>query len=297
MHANSAFNVQCLFVNHPVIDSIRHSLHAGLVQFSNFNGRYSNTSLIVTLDDKTKYFLKFSNTEKSPASGMNWLAISSAKREVAAYEIAKILKIEQFFPFVIGLRINGCEVAAVKILENYRNLYNDDLSAEANVANARKNLEPFRISGDILKWSIFDWICLNCDRHAQNMMYQIDSVQTNIKLIDHGSTFAGPDFSPHLDKYSFIPYYLRYFAPQANVRKLSIMDTRFFMTTVPIRLDDAIKMWIEEIDVSKITETLKFYGVNPSTCLEQLRKIKTRIARLSVSDAMNSLWIGDSTVF
>jgi hypothetical protein len=167
-------------------------------------GKHSKGSMLAR-DEYTgeTWLLKPGSGGQTPAAGAQQDPSTQSRREAAFYQMADAWHLGQFYPRADLLIVGGREYAALHLLPwSYKGM--DKLKAD-DVGAARAVLMPYLKQGILHRWGVLDFVLGNPDRHAGNLMVRDDDV----KLIDHGSAFAGTAFDPANDKYSFTPYYLR----------------------------------------------------------------------------------------
>lgn len=234
------------------------------------------------------WLLKPGSGGQSPAAGVREEGASQSRREAAFWHVAEAWGLGDYVPRAELLQLHTpqgvSEVAAIELLGwSYKTLdkvKNEDPSA------ARAAVEPYVKEGLAHRWAVLDYVLGQTDRHAGNIMVHDGDAQ----LIDHGAAFAGPDFSPARDKKSFIPYYLRAWAPG----KWSVMDagTRLkYMPRLPEEKAQELRSWIESLDVSDLDKILGRYGINPQPAKARLARLKMAVREMPADVAVNRAWV------
>ncbi len=269
------------------VDDVNHAIQEKKVKPIALTGKHSGGMLLAEGKDHT-YLLKPGSGGVSPAKGVAEEIASQSRREAAFYHLAALWELEEAVPQTELITIGGREYAAIHMLPlDWKNLSKIAKKDRNRVLNA---LNRYREAGDLHQWAVLDFVAGNPDRHGQNEMI---SPKNEIKLIDHGSAFAGAHFDPPNDKKSFIPYYLRAwteggkFAAQGPERKL------LSMPTLNHARDRELRKWVLELDVSRTREVLVRYGIDPEPTLSRLAAVKSIRGRMA--EGINRFWSGVSS--
>jgi hypothetical protein len=222
----------------------------------------------------------------SPAAGESEQPAPHARREAAFYAIAKSWGIYDI-PETHLLKLDHKEYACIKMLPS--DWIGVSRARTQDKTIPRKILKPYLDTGVIYKWATLDYVLGQSDRHGNNLM---TGAEGKIALIDHGTTFAGPSFNPAHDQYSFVPYYLRVWGPEKGWSKLSPEERFKTLPRLPEKLDDELADWINTLNEHDLSAICFAYGINPTSCLERLHKLKSTIpVRNSACLALNALWV------
>ena len=253
-----------------------------------FGGKHSSGMLIATDDDGAQYLVKPGSGKQSPAKGAREEPSSQSRREVAFWRLALSLGLGAYLPRAELLSIDNKETAVFSMLSLEWQGLHRLTSKDPNAAHSilRKYLD----SGALHKWAVLDWVAGNPDRHGNNLMVG-PAPERRVALIDHGSAFAGPSFDPPNDRNSFVPYYLRLWAPQ-KWSILSPEDKAKVMPRLTVGMDDEFRAWVESIDPDKLAKVLHTVGIDTTACLERLSKLNEAVAGSeNASEAVNLLWV------
>ncbi len=224
--------------------------------------------------------------DPGPGAGVKEEIASQGRREAAFYHIAKAWGMADFFPAAEFLIMDGHDWAVLKMLPwDYKNLEKVRKEYPMKVHEA---LEQYRLRGVLHRWSVIDYVLGNSDRHAANLMLNPNG---NIKLIDHGSAFAGPGFSPGKDENSFVPFYLRYLAGD-SFYEMDPEDRLETMPHLPEGHDRVFAQWVHELDVGTLTYLLQKFGINDAPSVDRLNKVLALNVKESLSGQLNQLWLG-----
>ncbi len=224
--------------------------------------------------------------DPGPAAGVRETLASQSQREAAFWAVAQLWGIGDDFPRCDLLVIDGKQYACMDLLGwEYKPL---EKLRDKDPAEPARDLEPYRQKGALHRWAVVDFVLGNPDRHAQNIMA---NKKGEVKLIDHGSAFAGFGFDPSFDKNSFVPYYLRYGAPaKLNFNALSTKDKLRYMVTVSDETRQNLGAWATGLHAEQLEALLPRYGIDPRAAVERLEKVRAGISSVDVT--INRLWAG-----
>lgn len=272
-----------------VAASVQKAVDAQLLEPIKLVGKHSQGMMLAKdPDGGGTWLLKPGYGNNSPAAGVNESGASQSQREAAFSAVMKLWGLENSAPIAYLLLIDGRQYAVAKLLGwEYKNL---DKRRKLDQNLPSRVLDPYRHTGQLHKWAVLDYVLGNPDRHAQNMM--VNGVG-DVKLIDHGSAFAGNAFDPSFDKRSFIPFYLRYKAPSsANFSAIGKEDKLRYMEKAPESARAHLKTWLDRLDPEALEVVLPRYGIDPSPEVNRLKKVKNLAATIPVDEAINGLWAG-----
>jgi hypothetical protein len=263
---------------------VEYALKEGDYEHVTLGGRHSAGSMLMH-GEKETWLLKPGSGPQSPAAGARQDNSSQSAREVAFWHVAEAWGIGDSFPRADLLIINGqYPVAAIHMLSyTWKNALKVDVKEPARLLSA---LNHYREHGIIHQWAVIDFILGNPDRHGQNLMVSEDD---SIKLIDHGSAFAGTEFDPAHDQNSFVPFYLRAWVPQKKFNKMPASEKLRVMPTVNVHVRETLKAWVDGLDGSQLADILAKYGIDSSACLARLNRVKALAA--DIDEAINRLWV------
>lgn len=248
-------------------------------------GKHSAGSMLARDNEKATTWLLKPGVGGSPAAGVDEEPAPQATREAAFYAIAKAWGLGNDIPRTELMIIDGAQYAAIELLPwNYRNL---DKLDKQSVGQARKILEPYRISGQLYKWAILDYVLGNADSHLQNTLA---SPEGKVYLIDHGSAFAGLEFDPAVDKNSFVPGYLRAWAPKA-FHRLPIAEKLKYLPSVPEDAERHLRAFLGALDAKVLEGLLGQYSISTEATLLRLAKLKFVASSMPVWQAIQKLWV------
>jgi hypothetical protein len=269
-----------------VATALQRAQSSGTIKSVKLGGKHSKgTAIAVDPKTKKRWLLKPGSGQLSPARGVRQERASQSRREVAFYKVAELAGIAEAFPEAYLMKVDGNEVAVMELLDtDYQSL---DKAKRKLGVDPRPLFEPHRKDGTLYRWAALDWIFGNADRHANNIMVK----DKKIKLIDHGTTFAGPDFNPSLDlKKSFIPYYLRAWS-HFNFTTLEPRDRAAQMPTMDHQRVHEFGHWVEDLSGDKLRQVMELYGINPEPSLMRLRDLKSAKPELR-AQRLIGLWAG-----
>jgi len=228
------------------------------------------------------YILKPGSGKQNPIIGESETGATQSQREAAFYSFACALDLGQFVPECHLILCGEKEYACIKFLPfNYKNL--NDLKQQD--PNLPKRLFSLYNDGTLHKWAVLDYISGNPDRHYGNVMASGDS----IRLIDHGSAFAGLDFDPAKDGMSFVPCYLRPGVPGFN--KLSVDEKLRKMPRLSAENEKKFRHWLLSLSSQTLGQILGGYGIDPSPELIRLEKLQAATNYQTADLAVLSAWV------
>ncbi len=248
-------------------------------------GKHSSGSILARdPESQVSYLLKPGSGPQSPALGAREEEASQAKREAAAWAAAQICGVAQFLSEAHLVLLDDKEFAAMKLLpwsfKSALRLQQDDPNAP------RRLFGIYLPDGTLHRLAAFDYIIGQTDRHAGNIMTR----GADIKLIDHGAAFAGPDFNPALDQMSFVPFYLRALAP-ANFGDLPPGDKLKALPRIGASAESNLRKWLGSIDTAKLISALQGFGVDPDPSISRLRSLQAACGHTPADLAVNGAWV------
>lgn len=252
----------------------------------NLSGKHSKGSLLAHNNENgDTWLLKPDGNSPGSAEGVEEEKAPSSSREAAFYHVAKEVELYEYYPRCELLIIDGQHVAAMKLLPwTFKTM---DHFKKEDSSLVRKTLQPYLSDGTLHKWAALDLILGNADSHSNNVMMNEEG---RVRLIDHGSAFAGPDFDPANDSKSFIPGYLRAWAPD-NFKELSYKERNRYMPRVAEGVAKKLSSWLNGIHAETIAAIVYRYGIDPQPSLDRLAKLKGLVLKMPVDRALNQLWL------
>lgn len=249
-------------------------------------GKHSAGTLLAHDEESgVSYLLKPGSGGQSPAAGVQEEGASQSEREVAFWHVADQWHLGDTVPRADLVSVDGKLYAAIQMLSyDYKNL---DKRKKEDPNIAPRTFSKYLKDGLIHRWAILDFVLGNPDRHANNIMV---NEAGNAMLIDHGSAAAGVDFDPANDQNSFVPYYLRAWAP--DWQNAWTTDQKLAkLPRVHVDVARAIKTWLDEVDEHQLAATLESYQIDPQPMVMRLQKLKAMSAEMPVDEAINKLWV------
>ena len=262
---------------------------AGTYKAVNLGGKHSSNSAILK-DPETgnRYLLKPASGGVGPAAGIKEETASQARRESAYSHIAEtVFGMGNFVQDAELVVLDGKEWAAIAMLSlDWKNL---DKVKKKDPQRIARVLNEYRQRGLLHRWAVLDWVLGNADRHAGNLMVSPDD---HMKLIDHGSAFAGPDFDPGNDKSTFVPFYLRWTVSTGGFNKMAPEEQLSHMPVLNESADQELRQWIHHLDPKKLTSMLQHFGMRVDACLARLELVQSLVEdEQAVAPRVNSLWL------
>ena len=252
------------------------------------NGKHSKGSMLA-FDKKSNsaWLLKSGTGGAGGAAGASQDPSDPNSREAAWYHIAKQWGLWESYPRAELIIIDGKTYAALALLAStFQTLDKKDKEAPGT---SRKILAPYLHDGTLHRWAIMDYVCGNPDRHGQNVMADKDDT---VKLIDHGSAFAGPAFDPANDKNSFVPYYLRAWAPQgSSYNQLTTEEKLRWLPRVSETVARGLNRWVTDLSAPVLSALCSRYGIDGQYDIARLTKLKVACEAKPADLAVNTLWV------
>lgn len=252
----------------PVAEGLKRAFSRGHVKNVFLGGKHSAGSMIARdPEGGDRWLLKPGSGGQSPARGVNEEVASQARREAGFWHIACLLGMSNDLPRAEVVNMDGHDWAALSFLgEGWKN-FDDVRRAQPGVA--AEALERLRRHGHLHRWAVLDWITGNVDRHGANLMLGPGG---SVKLIDHGSAFAGPSFDPAHDPDSFIPFYLRYTVPRWS--KVPTEEKPDAMAAIRPQQDADLREWVMGIDADAVAHVCRRDGLNPDPVVARLKHLQ-----------------------
>jgi hypothetical protein len=267
--------------------ALRSAIDGRKVEIVDLGGRHSQGTMLVDTQNHGQWLLKPGHGS-SPSAGAEEDPSSQSQREAGFWHVARRWGMADDIPRTELMAVDGQQYAAIEMLDaRWKNLGRVDVKDHGRVVRA---LEKYRPEGILHRWAVLDFVAGNPDRHAQNLML---GPEDRVKLIDHGTAFAGAGFDPAGDQKSFIPFYLRYQAdprtwaassPQAKVKRMPVIPSQ--------EVREALSHWIMALDPMVLQHQLQHFGINPGPSLERLSQIQGLIKSdfHQPDRALNRLW-------
>lgn len=269
-----------------VAQAVQRAFQAGEVHHVKLGGKHSAGTLLAK-DPKTlvTWLLKPGSGNQSSAAGAADDPISQSRREAAWYQIAVLWGIDKWYPQTELLQIDGHEYAAMKfLLGSYKPL---EQRMEKDPNSIRQIMQPLLQDGTLHQLSLLDLVTGNPDSHRGNCLVDEDG---QVKLIDHGSAFAGTEFDPANDKNSFVPAYLRAWSPE-NFNNLPVDKKYASLPRVSTQTEEKLLVWAGHLDESALVHILTRYGIEAGPTLNRLARFKAGLTTTRVDEVVNRMWV------
>jgi 8-oxo-dGTP pyrophosphatase MutT (NUDIX family) len=269
-----------------VAEALKRAFADGFVFPVKLGGKHSAGSLLAhdSAHGKT-WLLKPGSGGQSPAAGAAQDPSTQSAREAAWYHIAQSWDLSAWFPRAELVLIDGRQYAALELLPwSFKTI---EKRKTADPALPRRVLQRFLADGTLHKWAILDYVLGNPDRHGQNVMVDDDG---SVKLIDHGSAFAGNAFDPAHDQDSFIPFYLRAWAPD-KFADLTPTQKLARLPRVSAQVAAELRGWLFGLRKANLAVIATRFGVDVAPELARLARLRALAVDLPVDEAINRLWV------
>jgi hypothetical protein len=249
-------------------------------------GHFTHQSFVVGYDPENSWLVKV-DVPNRPA--VESLSGSQVAKEAAFYEVAKdIFGLENYTPKAVYGKLlteNKQEVPAVAI-----KMYPEQFKPASEVYSQDKHkllrtLAPMLESGYIHKLAGVLYILGEADAHGQNILTD----GKTIKLIDHGSAFAGMDFNPKEDENIFIPYFLRV----GRIKDKMSTEQKYdrMPRTTSQKAKDNIRAFLNNVDPKQLATILEKYNLDPKPVIARWLLV-TKLINVSPNpdDIIDMLW-------
>jgi hypothetical protein len=274
-----------------IANVLKQAYESGHIESIALGGKHSSGSYILKDETGHNWLLKPGSGKKSPAAGVDETKGSQSRREACFSGIAQWLGIEEVQPAHL-VQVDGKEVAAIRMWPmDWTNLQRS-MYEDPNIP--QRALTPYLRDGRLFRWSVLDFITGNPDRHGNNLMVSAEEDGNKIGLIDHGSAFAGHSFDPGNDKNSFVPYYLRAWAP-ASFHGMGHEDQIKVMPKLSGEADVSFAQWVETLDPAELAKVCHKYGIDPEPVIARLAEIQSNPMAESTSEHVNRCWLESPT--
>ena len=225
------------------------------------------------------YLLKPGYGKQNPSLGENETGATQSQREACFYAVASAWGLDDTVPECHLLLLDGKEYACIKMLNSSYKNFND---LKAQDPNLPKRLLSLYNNGALHKWAAVDFCLGNPDRNAGNIMASGDKV----KLIDHGSAFAGASFSI---KDAFVPYYLRAGIKQLN--KLTVTEKLRIMPRLNEENEALFKKWLLGLSKDILHQLVTKYGIDAAPEITRLERLQAATSYQTAELAVLSAWV------
>jgi hypothetical protein len=269
-----------------VADLVRTAFEHNDVHQIKLKGKHSKgTALIKDYNTGDLWLLKPGSGHLSPAAGISEEKADQATREVAFNDCARILQMGQYVPNSALLKLDGENVSALFFFPiDYRPV---EKLKKNNLETLRQVFQRMVLNGLLYKFAILDGLLANCDRHAGNILINEGE---DVRLIDGGTTFAGPSFNPGTDSQNtFVPFYLRVFSDR-KFNVLTPQEKYAIMPSVTKEVDLALAAWVNSISDGQLVAKMNEYGINPDPVINRLKKLRAYPG--SKCDYVRKCWAG-----
>jgi GNAT superfamily N-acetyltransferase len=276
-------------------EAILRGVQSGNVTKLALKGKHSAGSLAIRDPHTGKVWLvKGSGGKQSPAQGARDGSMSQSRREACFWQIANHCHLGGVVPRADCIIVNGSsERAAISLLgSGWKSLDERKRDPGSKVVEI---LTPYLNDGQIHRWSCLEYVVGSTDSHGANILV---SNGGSVALIDHGASFAGNHWDVPHDTKSWIPAYLRFFAPEFDFKKLTPPERLKHMPRLGQYEDAVLKRWLmDELKPSMVEHLLRKYGADEvivKACLDRLHELRgaAQDPRVNLSEFSNGLWAG-----
>lgn len=259
--------------------------HLESTRAAHLDGKHSKGSFFVDTTSAV-WFMKPGTGGTGPIEGMKDDPAPASAREAAYWAIAQDWGLGDNTTRAEWVSVDGKLYAAIKFLPaDYKPVIDEMEEHPGRVSAA---LDSYRQRGRLWQWAVLDWVTGNGDRHGHNMLINDEG---DIRLIDHGSAFAGVHFNPAHDCESFTPYYLRYTTPKDVVfNTLKPSEKLGYMPDLPMSAQNRLRGWLMSLDSSQLERNLERFGIEPGPSLHRLKQVQQ--VGSDLAGFVNRIWAG-----
>ena len=249
------------------------------------DGRHSAGSFFIDTPEGI-WYMKPGSGRAGPIKGIQDDPSPPSAREAAFWRLSQLWGMSSDYVRTEWMRVDDKLYAAISFLPSqYKPMIEARINDPGRVLSA---VEAYRLRGRLWQWSVLDWVAGNGDCHGHNMLM---NPQGEIRLIDHGSAFAGMHFDPAHDQESFTPYYLRFMTPEGETfNTLPPKEKIRLMPDLPTHVAGKMKAWAQSLSEDDMASALREFDIDPRPEINRLRQIQGFTGDLAA--AVNGLWAG-----
>lgn len=266
-------------------EAVARAFAARDVEAGVFNGRYSGRSLRARDPQTGRSYMLKPHDGQSGAAGADDDVSTQPQREVAFWYVARSWGVGEYLPRADLIRLDDEEYACIELLPRVFRPLGDSLKMDPS--SGPRVMQKYLSDGVLHFWALLDYVLGNPDRHDDNLM----SDGERVRLIDQGSAFAGDDFDPSTDRLSFVPYYLRAWAPH----RFNALSTEEKLRAMP-RLskvdEESLRARISAVDYERTSRWLTRYGVADGPVRRRWERAIALAAEMPADAAVIRLWVG-----
>lgn len=267
------------------VEAVTRAFSVRDVEAGVFGGRYSSRSLRARDPQTGRSYMLKPHDGQSAAAGANEDVSTQPQREVAFWYVARSWGVGEYLPRADLIKLDEEEYACIELLPRVFHPLGDTLKTDPSLGP--RLMQRYLTDGVLHFWALLDYVLGNPDRHDDNLM----SDGERVRLIDQGSAFAGDDFDPATDRLSFVPYYLRAWAP-SKFNSLSTEDKLRAMPRLSRADEESLRAKISTIDYEQTSRWLTRYGVADGPVRRRWERASSLVAKMPTDLAVIRLWVG-----
>ncbi len=252
---------------------------------AHLNGKHVQNSFFLSAEGQD--WLIKTDPDPGPVLGEKEERVGAPVREAAFHDLAVLFGLHKYIAETRLLYVDGKQAAAIQFLPQ-RDWQPIQDAMQENTASTSALIENLRLDGLLFRFSVLDYVAGNGDRHGHNIL---TTDKHELKLIDHGSSMAGPSFHPGIDPNAFVPYYLRSKVSEQDFHQMKPAQKLQVMPSLPTWQIARAVQWLRGLLPEKIDQTLRPYGIDPKPIVDRLVKIQTETSPSQAAGYMNRIWI------
>lgn len=264
-------------------EAVERAFRTRYVAYVKFNGKHSAGAMLARDEDSGTTYLVKPDDDPGPAAGMHQEPVGPAARDASFYRIAEAWGLAPAVPQADAVFLDGRPHVAIKLLPwSYQGM--DKLWRE-NPGAVRQVLQPYLADGSVHRWAVLYFVAGEVDGHAGNMMQH----EGDVKLIDHGSSGAGTAFDPAGDRATWVPLFLRAWAP-AGFNQMSPDERLRYLPRLGRQAETEFNQWLQGLQAVDVEQIEKKYGLDPTPMLIRLAQLQQGAQTEPADLVVNRAW-------
>ena len=264
-------------------DAVQRAFRDRFVAYVKFNGKHSAGAMLARDRETGVTYLVKPDDDPGPAAGLHQEAAPPSARDAAFYRLAEAWGLAPAVPEADAVTLDGQPYVVIKLLPwSYQGL---DKTWAENPGAVRQLLAPYLADGSIHRWAVLYYVAGEADGHAGNMMAH----EGDVKLIDHGSSGAGTAFDPAGDRATWVPFFLRAWAP-AGFNKMTPAERLRYLPRIGREAETSFNQWLQGLHQADVERIETRYGLDPGPMLIRLAKLQAEAKTEPGDLVVNRAW-------